>query len=96
MQTNLDQPLDVPSLAARAGLSERTFYRKFLAATGQTPADFVEKIRLDAARVLLSQGLSLKAIAAQVGLTPPDRLSKAFERRFGLTPTLFREMHASL
>ncbi|WP_129792321.1 GlxA family transcriptional regulator [Sphingosinicella sp. CPCC 101087] len=89
---NLSAALDVPSLAARAGLSERSFYRKFVDATGVTPARFVETLRLDAARLLLSQGLSLKAIALQVGLSPA-RLSKAFERRFGVSPILFRELH---
>ena len=34
MQNNLDRPLDVPALAARAGLGERNFYRRFFAATG--------------------------------------------------------------
>ncbi len=95
LQTNLHRPLDVPSLAARVGLSERSFYRKFLASTGESPAHFVEAIRLDAARMLLAQGLSLKAIAAQVGLSPAPRLTRAFERRFGVTPRLFRETHAS-
>lgn len=93
MQANLDAPLDVPSLAARAGLSERTFYRKFTAATGATPARFVETVRLDAARMLLSSGLPLKSVAAQVGLFPPARLVEAFERRFGMSPRLFRELH---
>ena len=86
MQSNLDASLDVPSLAAPAGLTERTFHRKFVAATGETPARFVETARLDAARMLLSRGLSLKAVAAQVGLFPPARLADAFERRFGVAP----------
>src|SRR5690606_30807110 len=86
-------PLDVPALAARAGLGERTFHRKFLAATGQTPARFVETARLDAARMLLARGLPLKSVAAQVGLFPVSRFSEAFERRFGLGPRLFRDMH---
>lgn len=96
IQSNLDLALDVPSLAARAGLSERTFHRKFAAATGETPARFVETARLDTARMLLSRGLSLKSVAAQVGLFPPARLAEAFERRFGVTPRLFRDMHAAL
>ena len=96
MQANLDAPLDVPSLAARAGLTERTFHRKFVAATGETPARFVETARLDAARMLLSRGLSLKSVAAQVGLFPPPRLAEAFERRFGVAPRLFRDMHPEL
>lgn len=96
IQANLDEPLDVPALADRAGLSERTFHRKFVAATGQTPARFVETARLDAARLLLSRGTSLKSVAAQVGLFPAARFSEAFERRFGVAPRLFREMHAEL
>ena len=94
IHANLDKALDVPALAARAGLTERTFHRKFVAAVGQTPARFVETARLDAARMLLSRGLSLKSVAVRVGLFPTARLSEAFERRFGVTPRLFRDMHA--
>lgn len=94
--SNLDAQLDVPALAARAGLTERTFHRRFLTATGVTPARFVEASRLDAARMLLSRGLSLKTVAAQVGLFPSARLAEAFERRFGVAPRLFRDMHAEL
>ena len=94
IHAHLDGPLDVITLAARAGLSERTFHRRFAAATGQTPARFVETARLDAARILLSRGLSLKAVAAQVGLFPATRLSEAFERRFGVSARLYRDMHA--
>ncbi len=95
MQAHLDGPLDVPALASRAGLSERSFHRKFVEATGRTPAHFVEGLRLDAARTLLAKGLPLKAIAGRVGLRSSARLGQAFERRFGMTPSLFREMHAA-
>jgi len=95
MQAHLDEPLDVPTLAARAGLSERSFYRKFVEATGKTPAHFVEALRLDAARTLLAKGLPLKTIAGRVGLRSSARLGQAFERRFGMAPSLFREMHAA-
>ena len=94
MQGHLDHVLDVPTLAAHAGLAERSFYRKFLAATGMSPAQFVEAIRLDAARALLFRNLSIKAVAAAVGLHP-RRLNGAFERRFGMSPRLFRDMHAT-
>jgi transcriptional regulator GlxA family with amidase domain len=93
MQENFDQPLDVPTLAVRAGLAERSFYRKFTEATGKTPAHFVEGLRLDAARTLLTKGLPIKTIAGKVGLNSPARFGQAFERRFGMAPSLFREMH---
>jgi AraC-like DNA-binding protein len=46
--------------------------------------------------MLLARGLSLKSVAAQVGMFPAARFAEAFERRFGVTPRLFREMHAEL
>ena len=96
IQTNLDTPLDVQSLAERAGLSQRTFHRKFRAVTGRTSARFVETARIDAARMLLSRGLTLRLVAAQVGLLPATRLAEALERRFGIAPRLFRDMHAEI
>lgn len=96
IQDHLADRLDVPTLAARVALSERTFHRRFVGAIGETPARFVETVRLDAARLLLSRGLSLKAVAAQVGLFPPVRLNEAFERRFGIGPRLFRDLHGEL
>jgi Transcriptional regulator containing an amidase domain and an AraC-type DNA-binding HTH domain len=84
----------VPTLAARANLGERNFYRRFLAATGSSPAHFVEALRLEAARTLIDGELPLKGVAAKVGLTP-IRLNNAFERRFGVAPRLFRDMHGT-
>lgn len=94
MGTHLTEVLDVPRLASRCALSERSFYRKFPHSTGVTPAHFVETLRLDQARTYLSVGLSLKKTAIQSGYSSAAQLSKAFHRRFGMTPILFREIHA--
>lgn len=93
LQTNLDKVLDIPTLAERVGMTERSFHRKFVAATGITPGRFVETARLDMARMLLSRGLPLQEVANKVGLYPTARVSEVFERRFGLSPRLFRELH---
>lgn len=93
IQERLARRLDVSTLAAKAGFSERTFYRKFQAETGRTPAKFVEMLRLDAARSLLSTRLSLKTIAARTGMGTSARLTVSFERRFGVSPTIFRRLH---
>jgi transcriptional regulator GlxA family with amidase domain len=91
---HLDKPLDVATLAARARLSQRTFFRKFTKTMGETPARLIESLRLDAARVLLSQGLAIKLTAARVGLSGA-RFPRAFERRFGVSPRLYRQTHSS-
>ncbi len=93
IRENLAGPLEVPRLAARVSMSERTFQRNFTRSIGVTPARFVETLRLDQTRVYLATGLSLKEIAAKVGYLTGAQLSKAFDRRFGMTPLLFRELH---
>ncbi|WP_198116130.1 GlxA family transcriptional regulator [Massilia rhizosphaerae] len=93
IRTHLDDTLDVAGLAERAGMSPRTFHRRFTDALGETPARFVETLRLDHARTLLQTSLALKTVAAQTGYGTPAQLSKAFARRFGISPGLFRAMH---
>jgi len=92
---NLAAPLDVETLAARAGQSVRSFHRRFTAATGKTPAAFVEARRLERARQLLETGLPLKRVAADAGFGTPERLSRAFARVFGVAPSTWRAVHAA-
>jgi len=93
IRENLAGRLDVQRLASRVSMSERTFLRHFTRSTGMTPARFVETLRLDQTRIYLAAGMSLKEIAPKVGYTSTTRLSRAFDRRFGMTSLLFREMH---
>jgi transcriptional regulator GlxA family with amidase domain len=89
---HLGRDLGVEALARRAAQSPRDFHRKFTRATGQTPARFVENVRLDRVRMLLSHPVALKDIADQTGFRSVIRMSRAFERRFGVRPTMFRQM----
>lgn len=93
IRAHLAEPLDVDRLAARAGMSPRHFHRRFTDTIGETPARFVETLRLDHARQLLSTARSLKEVAGQVGYATQGQFTKAFVRRFGVSPGLFREMH---
>ena len=93
IRENLALRLDVPRLAEKVAMSERTFLRRFTRSTGQTPAHFVETLRLDQTRNLLVAGMSLKEIAVRTGYANGAQLSKAFDRRFGMTPLLFRELN---
>lgn len=93
MIDNLTDSLDVSSLAARVHMSDRNFHRKFTEAVDETPAHFVETLRLDQARSIILANGSLKEIAAKTGFATPVQFTKAFERRFGISPAMFREMH---
>ena len=89
---HLDEPLGVEALAARVGMSPRTFARCFARETGTTPAAFVEELRVETARRLLeSTDLTIGAIAARVGMNSPETLHRAFQRRAGTTPDRYRQ-----
>jgi transcriptional regulator GlxA family with amidase domain len=87
----LDEDLGVEVLAARVGMSPRTFARSFRRETGTTPAVYVEELRVDAARRLLeSTDLTVAAVAGHVGIRRPETLHRAFQRRLGTTPDTYR------
>lgn len=89
---NLDKPLTVELLAQRSKMSPRTFYRKFVARTGVSPAKAIERLRLDSARGLMeTTSLSVEAIASRVGFGNGHRLRRAFARAFGVSPGDWRD-----
>jgi transcriptional regulator GlxA family with amidase domain len=89
---HLDEDLSVAALAARANLSERSFARSFHAEVGQTPAAYVEALRVERARALLEDGAeSLEAVARAGGFTSTEVLRRAFHRRVGVSPAAYRE-----
>jgi transcriptional regulator GlxA family with amidase domain len=92
LSDHLDADLSVDALAARAGMSPRNFTRTFRRETGTTPAAHVEQLRIEAARRLLETGdLTVSAIASRVGIRHAETLHRAFRRRVGTTPELYRQ-----
>jgi len=93
--SHLKADLSVPRLASRARMSGRNFARVFHEETGMTPAQFVEKARIDEARRQLEDsGVPLKRLATSVGYANVDAFSRAFNRRFGVSPTEYRRKFA--
>lgn len=88
---NLGADLSVPALAERASMSERNFARLFRAEAGVTPADYVERARMEAAvRMLQQKDVPLKKLAAAVGYANADVFRRAFARRVGALPAEYR------
>ena len=80
------------ALAERANLSERSFARAFRREIGQTPASYVEALRIERARTLLEAGApSLDAVAEASGFASAEVLRRAFHRRVGVGPAAYRE-----
>jgi transcriptional regulator GlxA family with amidase domain len=88
---NLERDLGIPALARQAGMSERTFQRKFRAEVGRSPSSFVRAMRLEAARRWLeSTDWPLKRVADRSGFGSVDTLERAFARAYGRSPGAIR------
>jgi transcriptional regulator GlxA family with amidase domain len=91
IRENLDEDLSVPRLAEKAHMTERTLARAFLAETGETPARFVERLRVDHARTALSGTHRLaETIAVRAGFGSMERMRRAFKKHLGVSPSDFR------
>jgi transcriptional regulator GlxA family with amidase domain len=92
---NLAGDLSIETLAARTALSPRQFNRRFTEAFGQNPSAKIEALRLDAARDRLTGSrATVETIAATVGFRSADAFRRAFDRRFGLSPSDYRRRFA--
>ncbi|MEP7240440.1 MAG: GlxA family transcriptional regulator [Devosia sp.] len=91
MLEHLDQDLSVASLASHAAMSTRNLARRFSAAMGATPAQYVQRLRLDAARRLLTEGdLPIGEVAARCGFGTIETMRVAFQRHMRVAPVAFR------
>lgn len=91
VERRLDQPFTVAELARRSGVGERTFLRRFSAATGTTPHRWLTERRLDRAQALLEEGrLSVEDIATACGYASAAALRHQFSRLRGTSPSSYR------
>lgn len=88
---NFNGDLRVERLAEQFGMSPRHFARAYVAATGDTPAQAVESLRLEAAcRVLATTSEPIKRIAQTVGFGREERMRRAFQKQLGTSPLGYR------
>jgi transcriptional regulator GlxA family with amidase domain len=90
----LDHPgadLSVDALARRVHMSPRNFFRVFVRQLGMTPAPFVERARVEAARRLLEEtARGMPDVAAACGFGTSETMRLAFRRTLGVNPAAYR------
>ncbi len=87
----------VTTMADQSGLTRRTFARRFTAATGRRPIEYVHGLRIDRARQLIESGAGpIDDVGYQVGYEDPAFFRRLFRRTTGLTPAAYRRKYAAI
>jgi transcriptional regulator GlxA family with amidase domain len=94
---NIAGDLKVATLAEKAGMSPRTFARAYASRTGMTPANGVEALRVETARLLLESREigGVVEVAQRAGFGDDERMRRAFIRHLGISPSEYRSRFAS-
>jgi len=88
---HLADDISLPVLASQAGMSQRSFSRRYAEATGLTPGRAVERLRVEAARRLLSESrLPVKRISQRCGFGSEETMRRSFLRVLTTTPQDYR------
>jgi len=91
INSHLADDLSLSVLADRAAMSERSFSRHYAEATGQTPARAIERLRVEAARRLLSETRTpVKRVAQRCGFGSEETMRRSFLRLLAVTPQDYR------
>jgi transcriptional regulator GlxA family with amidase domain len=90
MDRDYAHPLDVPAMARAALMSASHFSRKFRAAYGETPYSYLMTRRIERAKALLRQGISVTDTCFAVGCTSLGSFSSRFTEIVGETPSHYR------
>lgn len=92
-----ETPNPVARMIERSGLSPRTFKRRFQAATGYTPIEYVQTLRVEEAKHLLeTTPLRTEQVGETVGYADPASFRRLFRRMTGITPAQYRQRFQSI
>jgi transcriptional regulator GlxA family with amidase domain len=97
IEKNYDELLTINGLAEKFNMSSRTFIRKFTAITGNTPLEYIQRVRVEAAKRFLEKGkLTVEQVCLEVGYGDFGFFRNIFKRLSGLTPQEYKRKYAQM
>lgn len=93
MHSQYHTPITLRELSSRFEISVRTLNRNFMHATGKTPMQYLQQIRLDNAKELLrTSNLSIAEVAFNTGFTDSSYFAAQFKKSISLNPRAYRDL----
>jgi len=92
LRTHLDASSPVEEIVSQSGIPERSFKRRFRKATGHSAIEYIQQLRVEAAKQQLeSEDSPVEEISYRIGYQDPAFFHRLFKRTTGLTPGAYRK-----
>ncbi len=92
MEARLGETLNMENLARHVGISPRHFIRRFRKATGETPLNYLQQIRIETAKTILeTRNATIDEITQTIGYENSGTFRKLFKTHTGLSPREYRD-----
>jgi len=96
IENNYDKEINLELISREAAFSKFHFLRLFRKSFGLTPNQFLTEVRLENAKKLFTQGVSVQDVCWQVGFDSLSSFSNLFKRKFGTSPTSYVQLNRNI
>jgi transcriptional regulator GlxA family with amidase domain len=92
IENNASEKLVISQLADKSAMAERTFIRRFKKATGNTPSEYIQRVRVELAKKMLeSDKITIKEVCYETGYEDQSYFRYVFKKYTGLTPADYKK-----
>ncbi len=94
MEENLSERISFEALASKLAISRRNFDRRFIKAVGSTPVEYLQRVKVEAAKRTLEKGRkSIVEVMDEVGYSDDKAFREVFKKITGLSPIEYRNKY---
>ena len=91
IEENLSEKISFEELASKLAISRRNFDRRFIKATGNTPVEYLQRVKVEVAKSTLEKGRkTIFEVMSEVGYSDDKAFREVFRRITGLSPLEYR------
>jgi transcriptional regulator GlxA family with amidase domain len=94
IENNIDKKISMEELASRFNIGRRNFDRRFIKATFNTPVEYLQRVKIEAAKKALETSRkTVNEVMYEVGYTDPKAFREVFKKITGLSPLDYRNKY---